>query len=185
MGPPGHYIACPPDVPGRNASSLTFSPDALFPPPRAAAEAPPLDTKQAIHESQAEVVPQRVPLKPVSAVPPMIRSPVHLGVLNKRMKEGARAEALSRGHTAERRLRDDDGRRPPSRRCLARPHHFAPASYQEGGDGTTPSRISLGSGPGATAQGRAMGAVAMRQPAGLMDGDEIPWELTRYLLLRA
>ena len=48
-----------------------------------------------------------------------------------------------------------------------------------------PSRISLGSGSGATAQGRAMGAVAMRQPAGLMDGDEIPWKLTRYLLLRA
>ena len=158
MGPPGHYIACPPDVPGRNVSSLTFFPDALFPPPRAAAEAPPLDTKQAIHESQAEVVPQRVPLKPVSAVPPMIRSPVHLGVLNKRMKEGARAEALSRGHTAERRLRDDDGRRPPSRRCLARPHHFAPASYQEGGDGTTPledfARIGAGRNGAGTRHGR-------------------------------
>ena len=148
-------------LPTRRSGKERVEPD-LFPrrslSPSSSCRGSAPDTKQAIREAQAEVVPRRFPLKPVSAVPPMIRSPVHLGVLNKRMKEGARAEALSRGHTAERRLRDDDGRRPPSRRCLARPHHFAPASYQEGGDGTTPledfARIGVGRNGAGTRHGR-------------------------------
>ena len=142
MGSPDLYIACPTDVLRRRVPSLTFFPNALsllkLPRERRPTPNRP-STRHRLRWCRGE--PRR---NRFSLCSPTIRSDTHLGVWNKRTREGACKETLSQGETAIWRLGSDCRGWPPSCRCVAVPAIPPPSSDKGAGMRPRPRKETIG-----------------------------------------